>query len=212
MSEAGAQPAAGEQARTLVLASGNPGKLAELRDLVAHSGCTVRPVSDFSAHSPAETGTTFVENAIIKARHACECSGMPAIADDSGLMVAGLGGLPGVRSARYAGAGASDADNRQKLLAALAGSPLSAREACFISVVVYMQGADDPLPVVCEGRWQGQILESEQGSNGFGYDCIFGLPDGRSAADLESHEKNAVSHRALALEQLLQRSPWRLGV
>ena len=192
----------------VVLASGNQGKLRELRVILEPAGCSVRALSEFTATNAVESGATFVENAILKARHACIHSGLPALADDSGLMVNALEGGPGVRSARYAGDTASDADNRAKLLRALEEVEPDKRQAQFVSVVAYLRDERDPLPVVFTGFWHGTILSTEQGDKGFGYDSLFGLEDGRSAAELEPGEKNERSHRGLALRQLLKTAPW----
>ena len=156
--------------------------------------------------SPEETGLTFVENALIKARAACAATGLPALADDSGVVVDALGGAPGVRSARYAGAGASDADNVAKLLEALAEVAPRERGAAFVCSIVYLRHARDPCPIVCEGVWRGRILEAPRGSGGFGYDPVFFIEVlGRTAAELSRTDKNAVSHRGQALAQLLDR-------
>ena len=195
--------------QTLILASGNHGKLTELRELMAHLPCTIRPVSEFCSRSPEETGTTFVENAIIKARHACEVSGHAAIADDSGIIVDALSGEPGVRSARFAGPEASDEDNLVLLLKRLEGIPETERGARFVSVVVCMRHANDPLPLVAEGVWEGYVTRAPRGENGFGYDPVFGL-HGRvqTPAELPPEEKNELSHRGQALRRLLRAAGW----
>ena len=155
---------------------------------------------------PEETGLTFVENAIIKARAACVATGLPALADDSGVVVDALGGAPGVRSARYAGAGASDADNVAKLLGALAEVASPERGAAFVCSIVYLRDARDPCPIVSEGVWRGRILDAPRGTGGFGYDSVFYVDAlGRTAAELSRAEKNATSHRGRALAQLLDR-------
>lgn len=186
----------------IVLATGNSGKLREMRALL--TGHELVAQGEFITREVEETGLSFVENAILKARHACAASGLPAIADDSGLEVDALRGAPGIRSARYAGPGASDQDNVQKLLQALDGEPH--RSARFRCVMVAMRHAGDPSPIICEGSWNGSILESPQGQNGFGYDPVFLVPDTNcSAAELAAAEKNARSHRGQALAALQRR-------
>lgn len=197
-----------EPQKTLVLATGNAGKVAELRHMLNQTSATaewqVRPQSDWNFPEADETGTTFVENAIIKARHACQQTGLPAIADDSGLAVAALNGAPGVYSARYAGSNATDTDNINKLLQALEDVEESSRQASFYCVLVYMQSAEDPTPVICQGRWDGQILTKPVGEQGFGYDPVFWVKEKNcSAAQLSKTEKQALSHRGQALKQLL---------
>ena len=160
----------------------------------------------YGVEQPEETGLTFVENALIKARAACAATGLPALADDSGVVVDALGGAPGVRSARYAGDGASDADNLARLLEALAGVEPPDRGAAFVCALVYLRHAHDPSPIVCEGVWRGRILDAPRGGGGFGYDPVFFVEAlGRTAAELSRVEKNAVSHRGRALAQLLGR-------
>ena len=191
---------------TLVLASSNPGKLAELRARLEPAGLHVVPQDAFGVEPPEETGLTFVENALIKARAASAATGRPALADDSGVVVDALDGAPGVRSARYAGDGASDADNVAKLLESLAGVAPSERGAAFVCTVVYLRHARDPCPIVCEGVWEGRILDAPRGDGGFGYDPVFFVETyGRTAAELSGGEKDAVSHRGQALAQLLDR-------
>jgi XTP/dITP diphosphohydrolase len=188
----------------LVLASRNRKKLVELEALLAPLGYQLKLVSEFSDVEPEETAPTFVENALIKARHAARVSGLPAIADDSGLEVAALGGAPGVHSARYAGTQGDDAANNAKLLAALADVPDAQRAARFVSVLALLRHADDPVPVIAFGAWSGQILRAPRGSNGFGYDPLFLDPEsGQSAAELSAATKNARSHRARAFAALL---------
>jgi len=185
----------------IVLASGNPGKIREIQALLAEH--PIVPQSDFSISDAEETGTTFVENAIIKARHAAQHSGLPAIADDSGLVVDALDGAPGVYSARYAGPGSSDLDNLQKLLQALEGVPEAQRSARFICVLAFMQHGIDPTPVIAQGVWEGRILTRPAGSNGFGYDPVFWVPTHQCAsAELAPEVKNALSHRGQALRNL----------
>ena len=190
----------------VVLASSNPGKLAELRALLEPAGMQVVPQDAFGVEPPEETGLTFVENALIKARVACEAAGLPALADDSGVVVDALAGAPGVRSARYAGDGASDADNLARLLKALSDVDTPDRGAAFVCALVYLRHAQDPCPIVCEGVWRGRILDMPRGGGGFGYDPVFFIETlGRTAAELSREEKNAVSHRGQALAQLLGR-------
>lgn len=185
----------------IVFASGNPGKIREIQALLP--GHPIVPQSEFAIGDAEENGTTFVENAIIKARHAALHSGLPAIADDSGLVVDALDGAPGVYSARYAGYGSSDLDNLQKLLKALDGIPEAQRNARFICVLVYLQHAADPVPVIAQGIWEGRILTQPAGSNGFGYDPVFWVPTQHCAsAELPPEVKNALSHRGQALRNL----------
>ena len=190
----------------LVLASSNPGKLAELRARLEPAGLHVVPQDAFGVEPPEETGLTFVENALIKARAASAATGRPALADDSGVVVDALDGAPGVRSARYAGDGASDADNVARLIESLAGVAPSERGAAFVCTVAYLRHARDPCPIVCEGVWEGRILDAPRGDGGFGYDPVFFVETfGRTAAELSGGEKDAVSHRGQALAQLLDR-------
>ena len=190
----------------IVLASSNHGKLAELRALLEPAGLRVVPQDALGVEPPEEIGLTFVENALIKVRAACAATGLPAIADDSGVVVDALDGAPGVRSARYAGDGASDADNLAKLLEALAGVATPRRGAAFVCCIVYLRHARDPCPIVCEGVWKGRILDAPRGAGGFGYDPVFFVESlGRTAAELSRAEKNAISHRGQALAQLLDR-------
>ena len=188
----------------IVLATGNAGKVRELGAMLADLGVRVLPQSDFGVPEAEETGLSFVENAILKARNAAAHTGLPAIADDSGLEVDALNGAPGIYSARYAGADGNDAANNAKLLAALAELPPEARGARFRSVVVFMRHAEDPSPLIAEGAWEGHILDAPRGSGGFGYDPLF-LVAGRdvSAAELPGEEKNRLSHRGQALRRLL---------
>jgi XTP/dITP diphosphohydrolase len=188
----------------VVLASANAGKLRELRELLATSGLEVLSQSDLGIIAPEEDGETFVDNALLKARYAARASGLPAIADDSGLEVDALGGRPGIRSARYAGANRSDADNKAKLLEDLAAVPVGARTARFRCAMVYVRGADDPSPLVSEAAWEGSIGLEPRGTGGFGYDPRFiGAGDDRTAAEMPAAEKNRVSHRAQALMALV---------
>jgi XTP/dITP diphosphohydrolase len=191
----------------LVLASHNAGKLKELQALLGDS-ITLRSVAEFSRCEPEESGLTFVENAILKARHAARVSGLPALADDSGLAVDALHGAPGIHSARYAG-GQGDAANNAKLLHALRDVPQAERGAQFVCVLALLRHAEDPLPILCEGLWHGSILQQPQGSNGFGYDPLFRVAERDcSSAELSPAEKNQLSHRARAMALLRQ----RLGV
>lgn len=190
--------------RTLVLASRNAKKLREMQALLSPLGYELRLVSEFSDVEAEETATSFVENALLKARHACRVSGLPAIADDSGIEVDALNGQPGVRSARYAGDDASDAQNNARLLQALQGIAETQRGARFICVMALLRHADDPVPVIAQGLWRGRILETPRGIQGFGYDPLFWVPDQAcSSAELDPALKNRISHRALASQSLL---------
>lgn len=190
----------------IVLASNNAGKVREIAALLAPSGLQVVPQGQLGIGDAEETGLTFVENAILKARHAAAASGRPAIADDSGLEVDALAGAPGIYSARYAGPGADDRANCDKLLAALGDVPDAARSARFQCLMVYLRHADDPTPLICQGTWDGLILRAPRGDNGFGYDPVFLVPDlGISAAELDPEMKNRLSHRAQALAALIAR-------
>jgi non-canonical purine NTP pyrophosphatase (RdgB/HAM1 family) len=188
----------------LVLASSNQGKLREINQLIGGLGLTVLPQSDFDVPDADETGLSFVENAILKARHAAQLTGLPALADDSGLEVDALNGAPGIYSARFAGPGATDADNLQKLLVDLADVPEAQRTARFQCLMVYMAHAEDPTPLICQGSWEGRILLAPQGKNGFGYDPVFWVPSEQCAsAELVPEVKNRLSHRGQALQKLL---------
>jgi len=190
--------------RTLVIASGNAGKLAEFDEMLGPRGFEVRPQSDFDVEQPPETGKTFIENALIKARTAAEVSGEAALGDDSGLVVRALKGRPGIYSSRFAGAEAGDDDNIDKLLTELEGLPEARRGAYFYCCLVLLRHADDPAPLIATGRWHGYILESRLGEGGFGYDPVFHDPDmGATAAELPAGEKNRVSHRGRALDALM---------
>lgn len=192
----------------VVLATANPGKLAEFRQLLAPAGIELLPQSQFGIEAAEESGRRFEDNALLKARHAARLTGLPALADDSGLEVDALGGAPGVHSARYAGAGASDAANVAKLLAALACVPPERRGARFRCVIAYVRDADDASPLLAAGSWEGRILEVPRGTGGFGYDPVFlDEVSGRSAAELEAADKNARSHRGQALRALLAQWP-----
>lgn len=185
----------------IVLASGNPGKIREIQAILA--GHPIVPQSQFQIAEADETGKTFVENALLKARNAAFHSGLPAIADDSGLAVDYLHGAPGVISARYAGSDASDQDNVDKLLKELVGVPFEQRTARFICVIVFIEHAEDPCPVIAQGIWEGRILDEPAGDNGFGYDPVFWVPEYECAsAQLAPEVKNAISHRGKALSVL----------
>ena len=187
----------------VVLATGNKKKVEELNALLADLNYAVVPQSEFNVESVPETGTTFVENAIIKARHAARITGLPAIADDSGIEVDALLGRPGVYSARYAGEDASDQDNLEKLLEEMNGVPPVLRTARYWCVLVYMRHADDPTPIICQANWEGSLATEPSGEHGFGYDLIFNVPDlDCTAAELEPETKNRLSHRGKALAQL----------
>ena len=188
---------------TIVLASSNAGKVREINQLLCSSRITVMPQSELGVADAEETGLTFVENAILKARNAAAHSGRAAIADDSGLEVDALSGAPGIYSARYAGKGASDQDNLEKLLDDLRDIPDEERTARFQCLMVYMRHASDPTPLICQGTWEGRILPAPRGANGFGYDPVFFVPThGCSAAELDAEIKNGLSHRGQALRQL----------
>lgn len=192
----------------VVLASGNAGKLREFQTLLADVGFEVIPQSEYQVPDADETGLSFVENAIIKARHACQLTGLPAIADDSGLEVDALQGKPGIYSSRFAGVEGADKDaaNNQKLLNSLEGLAQAERTARFQCVLVYMRHAEDPTPVICQGSWEGLILHQASGSGGFGYDPLFYVPEKDCAsAELDKTEKNAISHRGKAMKQLLEK-------
>jgi XTP/dITP diphosphohydrolase len=189
----------------VVLATNNSGKLRELRAMLSQTDWEVLPQSEFDVPDAIEDGLSFVENAIKKARHACALTGLPAIADDSGLEVDALLGAPGIYSARYAGEGASDEENLQKLLLAMQGVPEQERSARFRCMMVYMRHKLDPSPVICEGSWEGRITLQKQGENGFGYDPIFYVPThGLCSAQLSAEKKNAISHRGQALAALAE--------
>ena len=190
--------------KRVVLASGNKGKLREINQLLEGLHITAVPQTQLGVTDVAETGLTFVENAIIKARHAAQLTGLPAIADDSGIEVDALHGEPGIYSARYSGAGATDAANLELLLEKLGGVPEERRSARFQCLMVYMRHGKDPTPIICQGTWEGRILFEPVGDNGFGYDPVFYVPEQAcSAAQLPSEVKNRLSHRGQALRQLL---------
>ncbi len=190
--------------KRIVLASGNLGKLREIQALAGDAFDLV-PQSDFSVSEAEETGLSFVENAILKARHAAQHTGLPALADDSGLEVDALNGAPGIHSARYAGLTASDRENVDKLLHQLGATPEHLRRARFQCVMVYMRHALDPMPIIAQGTWEGRILNAPQGEGGFGYDPVFFVPTHRcSSAELTAAVKNQLSHRGKALRKLLE--------
>jgi len=190
----------------LVIASGNRGKLADFARLFEGSGIRCIAQGELGVGDVAETGLTFIENALIKARHACRATGLPALADDSGLIVDALGGAPGLYSARYAGSPTDDAANNAKLLDALNGLPDDKRTARFHAVIVLLRQADDPQPLIAEGSWEGVITTSPRGHNGFGYNPVFLDPDlGLTAAEMTAAQKNERSHRAQALAALRER-------
>ena len=189
--------------KKIVLASNNKGKVREFGEMLSTLNMEVVPQATFNIEDADETGLTFVENAIIKARHASAIAGLPAIADDSGLEVDFLKGAPGIYSARYSGEGATDEKNLLKLLEALKDVPEEKRTARFQCVLVYMQHENDPTPLICQGTWEGVILTEPQGENGFGYDPIFYVPTHKcSSAQLNAEEKNKLSHRGQALNKL----------
>ncbi|WP_202303262.1 XTP/dITP diphosphatase [Dryocola clanedunensis] len=189
----------------VVLATGNAGKVRELADLLQDFGLDVVAQTELGVESAEETGLTFIENAILKARHAAQITGLPALADDSGLAVDVLGGAPGIYSARYAGEDATDQQNLEKLLATLKDVPEEQRKAQFHCVLVYMRHAEDPTPLVFHGSWAGIITREAAGAGGFGYDPIFFVPsEGKTAAELTRDEKRAISHRGQALKLLLE--------
>jgi len=192
------------KARRVIVASSNAGKLAELTALLAPLGFDLTPQQELGIESPPETGATFLDNALIKARHAAVARGLPAIADDSGIEVDALGNAPGVRSARFAGEGAADEENLRKLLKEMRAVPAARRGARYRCVIAFVRDAADQEPIIAEGAWEGSIAQVPRGAGGFGYDPIF-VPAGseRTAAELAASEKNAVSHRARALRALL---------
>ncbi|MEO6698445.1 MAG: RdgB/HAM1 family non-canonical purine NTP pyrophosphatase [Paraperlucidibaca sp.] len=197
--------------RDIVLATGNQGKLKELSALLADANICVRSQKEFAVPDAIEDGLSFIENALIKARHASRLTGLPALADDSGLAVDALGGAPGIYSARYAlndqGEPAGDAANNAKLLATLAAMPAdTSRHAQFVCVLAFVRHADDPLPIICQALWAGEIAQIPAGSQGFGYDPVFYLAnDGMTSAELPRERKAALSHRGQALAQLRAR-------
>ena len=192
--------------KKLVLATSNRGKLAEMQPLLADAGFVLVTQGELGITDAIEDGHTFVENALIKARHAARCSGLPAIADDSGLIVDALGGAPGLISAHYAGVHGDAAGNIRKLLGELTGMPEEKRTARFYSLIVLLRHADDPQPLIAEGAWEGRILDAPRGAGGFGYDPIFFDPElGLGAGELAPEVKNRVSHRGKALASLREK-------
>jgi len=190
--------------KQIVLASGNQKKIEELQTLFQPRGWQVIPQAHFNVTEAEETACTFVENAMLKARNAALLTGLPALADDSGLAVDALFGAPGIYSARYAGKAASDSDNCDKLLAALEGVEIAQRAAQYHAVLVFLRHAEDPTPLICHGSWSGVITTQPQGEGGFGYDPLFFLPElGCTAAQLPAEQKNRLSHRAAASAQLI---------
>jgi XTP/dITP diphosphohydrolase len=188
----------------LVLATNNPGKLREFRELLAPLGFDVEPLAQFTHVNADETGLSFIENAILKARHASQAANLPAIADDSGIEVDALRGAPGIYSARYAGAGASDRRNLDKLLDALRDVSLEQRTARYQCALVFMRWPTDPSPLVCQASWEGRVITAPRGAGGFGYDPVFELPAlGKTAAELSADDKNRISHRGKALRELV---------
>ncbi|WP_193163868.1 RdgB/HAM1 family non-canonical purine NTP pyrophosphatase [Microbulbifer hainanensis] len=191
--------------KKIVLASGNAGKLREFSHLFANWDIEVVPQSEFDVPEADETGLSFIENALIKARHASRVSGLPALADDSGLAVDVLGGAPGIYSARYAGTGATDAENNRKLLAALAHVDDAQRGASFHCALAFVRRHDDPVPLVCSAQWSGRILREPAGDQGFGYDPLFYVESqGMTSAQLARDIKNRLSHRAQAVQQFAE--------
>ncbi len=190
--------------KTWVLATGNPGKVREMQALLQGLGVEVVPQSAFQVPGVEESGESFVENAILKARHASRHTGLPAIADDSGLEVDALQGAPGIHSSRFAGPGATDRDNIQKLLEALSGVPQERRGARFQCAIAFFRHPKDPMPLIAQGCWEGRILQAPRGEGGFGYDPVFYVPEcGCSAAELPPEGKRLLSHRARALKALV---------
>ncbi len=188
----------------VVLASGNPGKLKEFKQMLGGVGFDVVPQTDYSFDEAVENGLSFIENAIIKARHACQHTGLPAIADDSGLVVDALNGQPGIYSSRFAGEKATDSDNNEKLLNSLTGFVTTERSAHFHCTLVFIRHAEDPEPIICQDQWHGHILHQASGENGFGYDPLFYVPEHDCAsAELSKEAKNKISHRGKAMRQLL---------
>ena len=195
-----------KSSKQVVLASGNKGKLKELQSRLGELDFEVLPQSHFNIPDADETGLSFIENAILKARHAAKLSGLPAIADDSGLEVDYLQGQPGIYSARFSGDNANDKSNNAKLLELLAGVPDSQRSARFQCVLVFMRHENDPTPIVCQGSWEGKILQQAQGENGFGYDPLFFITERNcSSAQLPAEEKIQMSHRGKAMSLLIER-------
>jgi len=196
----------------LILASGNAGKLKEFSDLLAPLGWQVEPQSVYQVAEAEETGLTFVENALIKARNAAQVTGCAALADDSGIEVDALKGAPGIYSARFAGPSSSDAENNARLLKELEGLPEEKRTARYWCVLTFLRFAEDPTPIIIQASWEGRVLTQPQGEGGFGYDPLFWLPDlNKTAAELSKEEKNRLSHRGRASQLLLQALRERQG-
>ena len=192
--------------KRVVLASGNAGKLKEMGELLAGLDWQVLAQHALGVQDVPETGLSFVENALIKARHACRITGLPALADDSGLIVDALGGAPGLYSARYAGEPGNAAANTAKLLDALRDVPAERRTARFYSVIVLLRHAEDPQPLICEGSWEGRVLDAPRGEAGFGYDPVFlDVAHALTAAQMPAELKNALSHRGMALRELVRK-------
>jgi len=190
----------------IVLASGNAGKVREINKLFSGTGIEIVPQSEFDVPEAPETGTTFVENAIIKARHAAELTGLPAISDDSGIEVDALDSRPGVYSARYAGDGCNDLDNNNKMLTELQGVAEAERTARYQCLIVFMRSHTDPVPLITQASWEGRILEAPEGDGGFGYDPIFYIPSQKcSGGNLPLEVKNTMSHRAVALKAMFEK-------
>jgi len=199
--------------KQLVLASSNTGKLREFQNLLGELSITVTPQSEFNVADADETGLSFVENAIIKARNACVHTQLPSVADDSGLEVDALDGAPGIYSARFGGEHGNDANNNAQLLSALSEVPTQQRQSRYQCVLVFMRHAKDPTPIICQGSWEGSIIEAPRGSEGFGYDPLFWAPEHRcSAAELPKKVKNSISHRAKAMQMLLAELRLRFGI
>lgn len=198
--------------RRIVLASGNAGKIRELTELLGPIGLEVVPQSHWQVEECEETGLTFVENAILKARNAARHTGLPALADDSGIEVDHLQGQPGIYSARYSGPDGNDQKNNEKLLAALHSVPQAQRTARFRCVMAFLDHAEDPSPILTEGSWEGLVASKSAGSRGFGYDSVFFLPEfGCTSAELPDAEKNRLSHRGQAVRGMVERLRQRLG-
>lgn len=198
--------------KTLLIATSNPGKATEFARLLDGLPVALRTLAEFALSPPEESGASFVENALLKARHAAAATGLPTLADDSGLLVDALGGAPGLQSARYGGTGLDDAARVRRLLEALAGVPRPARRARFHCALVFIERADDPAPLVATGEWHGLIAEVPYGSRGFGYDPVFFDPTrGRTAAELSAEEKDRTSHRGRAFALLRPELARRLG-
>ncbi len=190
---------------TIVLASGNQGKLIELQSMLDNLGYSVKAQSDFNVPDVPETGLTFIENALIKARNASKETGLPSIADDSGIEVDELLGQPGIYSARFSGDDATDEENNKKLIQSLAGLPKEKRTARYQCVLVFLRHEKDPTPVIAQGSWEGYIAEEPKGNNGFGYDPYFYVPTHNChSAELTKDVKNSISHRAIALKKLIK--------